>query len=254
MAALTWTTLQTELQAIIARTPYPYTVVDGAFSTLFPQATSYAEQRIYHDIPMLAQKAQDTSLTTTAGVRSVNLSGTALPAIVPERLALLTPAGATLANGAQIVAEPASLDFMDMFWPQQSQTQAPDQAPAIYWCLRDDQTAIVAPTPDAAYTVVLTGLFQQTPISAGNPTTYLATNYPELMTAACMVFISGALLRNYGSQGAPSPDEPGMSVSWESQYITLKGIAQAEELRRRQLGTDWLDRPPMPAPPVKAIP
>ena len=258
MAALTWTTLQTTIQAIIARTPYPYTVTDGAFTTLFPQATSYAEQRIYHDIPLLAQHLQDTSLSTVSGTRTINLHGTTLPVIVPERVALLTPAGSTLATGTQIPFLPASLDIIDMYWPQQSLTWSPALATATYWCIQGGVSGldfispniVIAPTPDAAYTIVLTGLFQQTPISASTPQTYLSTAYPELMLSACMVFISGALLRNYSSAGGTSqPDEPGMPVHWEGQYMRLKDIALAEEIRRRQQGTDWLYRPPGAAHP-----
>lgn len=268
MTALTYDTLQTTLLAIIARTPFPYTVSDGAFLTLYPQATSYAEQRIYHDIPMLAQRNQDTSLVTTAGSRSIGLSGTALPIVVPERLALLTPSGSSLANGTQVQLIPTSLDWIDIFWPQQSLTWAPASALAAYWALQggvaDDfisPTAVIAPTPDAAYSVVLTGLFQQTPISGTNQQTYLSTLYPELMTAACMIFLSGALLRNYSSQGIPGttpPDEPGMSISWEQQYEVLKKAAISEEMRRRGQGsTSFVQPPEAPqgaAPPPGAHP
>ena len=253
MAALDWTSLQTTLQAIIARTPFPYTVTDGAFQTLFPQATSYAEHRITNDIPFLATRSQDTSLTTTAGQRSISLYGTVLPVLVPQRIALLTPSGSTLATGTQVPFVPASLDLIDMYWPNESLTWAPASALAAYWCLQGgvngtdftSPTVLIAPTPDDAYTVIVTGLFTQTPISASNPQTYLSTNYPELMISACMVFLSGALLRNYSSAGNPAqPDEPGMPVHWEGQYMRLKDIAMATEVRRRNSGTDRLDRPP----------
>ena len=258
MTAITWNALQTELQAIIARIPAPYTATDFAFETLFPQATSYAENRIYREIPMLAQRAQDTSLVTVSGTRNINLSATALPVIVPERLALLTPTGSTLANGTQIQFIPTSLDFIDMCWPAENLTAAPGSVWSAYWALRDDHTAIIAPTPDAAYTVVLTGLFQQAPISNSNQTTYLSTYYPELLTAGCMIFISGALLRNYGSAGGVQPDEPGMPIHWEGQFKELLAAARQEEMRRRQQGTNWMDMPPQPQvaapmPPGRAV-
>lgn len=258
MAALTYTGLQQVLQGIIARTPYPYLMPENAFSVQFPQAISYAEHRVTNDIPLLATRAQDTTLTTTAGSRSIDLFGTALPILVPQRIALLTPAGSTLENGDQIQYIPASLDLIDMYWPNQSLTWAPAVATATYWCIEggaDPQdftspTILIAPTPDAAYTVVVTGLFTATPLSADNPQTYLSTNYPELMISACMVYLSGALLRNYSSAGSPAqPDEPGMPVHWEGQYGRLKDIALNEEIRRRQQGTNWLDRPPMPSGP-----
>lgn len=262
MSALTWSTLQTTLQAIIARTPYPYSVVDGAFATLYPQSTSYAENRIYHEMPFLAQRLQDTSLTTTAGSRSISLYGTTLPIVVPQRLALLTPSGSLLQNGMQVPLLPVSLDFIDIFWPNQSQTWAPANALAAYWCIEGgvssvDLTSpnvIIAPTPDDAYTIVVTGLFQQAPLGSpgggrggGNTVTqtYLSTNYPELMIAGCMIFLSGALLRNYSAAGSPQqPDEAAMSVHWEQQFDRLMMIAKQEEERRLQQGTDWMNRPP----------
>jgi hypothetical protein len=258
LAAITYSTLQTTLQAIIARTPAPWVATDASFNQLFPQATSYAENRITNDIPFLATRAQDTSLTTTSGNRLVSLYGTALPVNVPQRVALITPAGSTLATGTQIQLLPASLDLIDMYWPQESLTWAPASATALYWCNQggvsgSDYTSpniIIAPTPDAAYTIVLTGLFTAAPISATNPQTYLSTNYPELMISACMVFLSGALLRNYSSAGMPSPpDEAQMAVHWEQQYGRLKDLAGAEEMRRRQQGSDWLSRPPGAAQP-----
>ena len=262
MSALTWSSLQTVLQAIIARIPAPWTATDAGFQELYPQATSYAEHRIYNDMPALAQRAQDISLTTTAGSRTINLYGTALPVIVPQRLALLTPSGSTLANGTQIPFLPTSLDFIDLYWPQESLEGAPASSLANYWCNLGgvsgsdftSPTVIIAPTPDAAYKVVLTGLFTQAPISASNPQTYLSTNYPEVLTAACMVYISGALLRNYSSAGNPAqPDDPGMPVHWEGQYRVLLEAAKAEEARRRGLGTDYLDRLPAPSgPPGRA--
>jgi hypothetical protein len=253
-APLTYSTLQTELLAIVARTPFPYLVPDGAFATLYPSAIAYAEQRIFTEVPLLAQRGQDTSLLTATGSRSISLAGTVLPIIVPERLALLTPSGSTLANGTQIPFIPTSLDFIDMFWPQQSITWAPGSALAAYWCTQggvaadfSSPTVVVAPTPDAAYTVVLTGLFQQAPLSASNPQTYLSTVYPQLLAAACMIFISGALLRNYSSQGIPGTgavDEPGQPISWNQQYETLKRAAISEEMRRRVQGATPFTQPP----------
>jgi hypothetical protein len=255
LASITYTGLQQTLQAIIARTPYPYAVTDGAFSVLFPQAISYAEGYIYNKLPMLAQRAQDTSLVTTPGAANVSLAGTLLPILVPERIALLTPAGSSMANGTQVQFVAASSDLIDSFWPNESLTWAPNLANAAYWCIQggvspvDFSSPIVtlAPTPDAAYTVVLTGLFQQAPLSAANPQTYLSTLYAPLLTAACMVFISGGLLRNYGAQ----TDETGMAVSWQGQTDRLLDAAGAEEMRRRSQGTGFLDRPPMGAMPPR---
>jgi hypothetical protein len=202
---------------------------------------------------MLSQRLQDTSLLTTAGSRSISLYGTTLPIVVPERIALLTPSGASLANGTQVPFVPVSLDFVDFFWPQQSLTWAPQNALAAYWCIQGgvsgmdftSPTVVIAPTPDAAYTVVMTGLFREPALTQANPQTYLSTNYAPLFTTACMIFLSGALLRNYSSAGSPQqPDEAGMPIHWEGQYSRLMEIAKAEELRRRTQGTTPFTQPP----------
>ena len=248
MASITYSGLKTVLQAIVARTPFPYAVTDGAFETLFPQAISYAESLIYNHVPMLAQRAQDTSLVTTPGVASLSLFGTVLPIVVPERIALLTPAGSTMATGTQIQYVAASSDLIDSYWPNEGLTWAPSMVNATYFCIQggvspqdfSSPTVTLAPTPDAAYRVVLTGLFQQKPLSANTPQTYLSTLYAPLLTAACMVFIAGALLRNYGAQ----TDETGMAVSWQGQTQKLLDAASGEEIRRRSQGTGFLHQLP----------
>lgn len=255
MTAITWDTLETTLLAVIARSPFPYTVIPGDFATLLPQATSYAENRIYREMPMLAQRTQDSTLSTTGGKRTVSLKGTTLPVLVPERVAIVS-------GGTTYQCIPTSLDFLDMYWPAQQATLPPANATGLYWAIIggvdsdfSSPTIAIAPTPDQTYTITVTGLFQQKPISDTNQQTYLSTVYPELLTAACLVWLSGALLRNYAAAGIPggsAPDEPGMPVYWESQYAVLLKAAQAEEVRRRQQGTDWLDRPP--APPATVLP
>jgi hypothetical protein len=246
MTALTWTTLQTALLAALSKAQPPYNVVPADFAALYPSATSYAESRICQDIPMLANRTQDTSLATVAGTRTLTTSGMALTLLAPEGVALLTPAGSTLATGTLEPFDMSSLDVIDMVWPTQSLTLAPSAADWIgrRWAMRDDHTIVLCPTPDAAYTVVVTGLFAPTPISSSNPSTYLATVYPDLLTAACMVWLCGALLKNFSAQG----DLPQQAISWEAQYGTLKAAAEHEEMRRRGL-TPNVAKPAAPGAP-----
>lgn len=242
MAALTWDTLQTTLLAALSASQPPYSVIPPSFATLFPQATSYAEGRIYKDIVLLATRAIDTSLVTMPGMRAISMATMALPCVVPESVALITPAGQGLAAGTQNQYDESSLDAIDMVWPTQSVTMSPPSALWIgrRWALVDNQTIVLAPTPDAIYVVVVTGLFQPTPIGPSNQSTYLSTIYPELLTAACMVFLTGALQHNFSAQG----DEPASSLSWEAEYMKLKTAAQYEEMRRRGLNPNF---PPPPS-------
>lgn len=241
MAAQTWTSLQTACLAFTVKAQPPYTTVPLDFATVFPQATSYAEGRIFRDIPMLANRQDNSTLTTVAGSRQLNLANmtntSGGPIIVPEGLSLIVPSGTSNpAVGTRVPYDMASLDVIDLIWPNEATTVTPsltDFSPR-FWALRSGLAMVIAPTPDAAYTAVVTGLYQPTPISATNTTTYVSTYYPDLLEAACMVFLVGALLHNFGAQS----DDPRSGLSWEQLYQNLLGPARDEEARRRGLTPD----------------
>lgn len=237
MAAQNWTALQTTFLAATVKAQPPYTSPPPDFAALLPQATSYAEERIFTDIPLLGVRTNNSSLVTTAGNRDVSLSAMVNslggPIIIPEEFYLIIPAAATPKTGTRVPFIQATPALISTIWPIEAVTIAPtltDYVPRL-WALRNDNTIIYAPTADAAYVVDITGLYQPTPISSSNPTTYISTTYPALLEAACMVFLSGWLLHNFGAQG----DLPAQAVSHETQYGQLMQSAKAEEMRRRGL-------------------
>ncbi len=254
MSALTFTTLQSTLLTMLAQAPPPYNVVPPDFAQLYPRAISFAESRICQEIPFLANQGQDSSLSTTASNRVVDLSSINPPILVLDRVALITPSSTVPEAGTRHQYIQTTTDFIDMFWPTELITANPaaSQNTGRYWANRTkgNNTAyttnqiIIAPTPDAVYRVECTGLFQPVPLSSGNPQTFLSTTYPDLLTAACMVFLEGALMRNYGSQG----DDPRQALSWEAVYQGLKSAAEFEEMRSRGMVPDM---PRGPAPPTQ---
>lgn len=238
MAAQTWNSLQATCLATTVKAQAPYTTAPLDFATLFPQATSYAEERIFTDIPLLGNRTSNTSLTTGAGVNIIDMTAmvNALggPIIVPESLYLVT-------SGGKVPFLRSSTFVINAVWPNPGLTAAPSVASFQYncWAMQDDHNIIIAPTPDSSYPVEIAGLYQPTPISATNQTTYLSTVYPALLEAACMVFLSGWLLHNYGSKA----DNPQQAMSFEADYQALMTGAKAEEARRRGLTPDI----PMPS-------
>lgn len=245
MAALTWSTLQTSLIVMLAQGPSPYTVIPSDFAALYPQATSYAEGRIYRDLIPLNERTQNTSLTTTPASRVINLAAASHTILTVEGFGLITPAGTTVASaGNRVLFEPGSIDLINNCWPVESVTMDPALADwtGRYWTLLDDHTLVFCPTVPGTYTAVIIGTFAVTPISAANPSTYLSTTYSDLLQAACLVFLSGALLRNFGAQS----DDPKMAMSWETQYKTLLESAILQEQRRRMQGVAWSQYAPAP--------
>ena len=239
MAAQTWTTLQQACAIALTRQlGTAISTYDPLFVAMFPFATSYAEDRINHEIPFLGDRRTVTATSaTSSGSQDVawtdfTTSGATLS--VPEQLYIVN-------SGTNVPYDRMSDDFIRRIWPVPAMTVAPSLAyqGGRYWATPDTANILIAPTPDAAYDVMVVGLYYPLPISLSNPTTYLSTNYPDLLEVACLVYLSGALTRNFGAQA----DEPKMAVSWESQFQALIGPARNEERRRRGLN------PNVPMPP-----
>lgn len=227
--SLTYTSLVSTLNNLLQETG------SGDFTAIIPNIIDDAEQRIYRELNFLAQRKEDTSITTTSGTRSISLSNTTLPCMVVEQVALITPAGAGTTSGTRVQYEgPVSLDFVNMIWPQQSATQAPSLYASSYWAMASDNTVVLAPTPDASYTAAVTGVFRPAPMSASNATTYLGSYYPDLYLSACMVF-GAAYQRDFGQMS----DDPAKALSWEAHYQAEKASAMDEEARRRGESTGW---------------
>lgn len=212
------------------------------FANILPSVIAYAEGRIYRECVFLATRTQNYSQKFTAGNRSLSLAPITPTLIVPEGLAMIYPSSATNpALGTRLPFDVASLDVIDIYWPQESVTVNPSTVSYRMWALKDNATIVVGPTPDAAYTAEVTGLFQPTPLSETNETTYLSTIYPDIMLSAGMIFVSG-FLRDYGAQS----EDPRTGISWESQYEKQIASVGPEEQRRRSQGNGWSPNAPTP--------
>lgn len=206
------------------------------FVNILPRAIEYAENRINREIVFLADRAQNTSLAFTGTTRELDLSTASVVISVPEGLAAVT------AGGVRIPFYEASLDVIDLFFPNPA--LAVDIATYVgdlYWAMKDATTIVVGPTPNAALTAEVTGIFVPARLSSTNPNTYISDQYPDLMEAASMIYLSG-YVRNFGAQA----DTPKMAQSWEEQYKQLAASATTEEQRRRGQGAGWTNQMPTP--------
>jgi hypothetical protein len=245
MAAQTWPTLEQACAIALTRQlGSAISTYDPLFIAQFPLATSYAEDRINQEIALLGNRHTVTAAAATvAGTPDIPWT-----AFVNAGAALSVPEQLFIVNaGTNVPYDQVSYEFIKRVWPVPATTVAPSLAyqGGRYWAVKDTTNLIVAPTPNAVYSVLLTGIYSPVPISAANPTTYLSTNYPDLLEAGCLVFLSGALSRNFGAQA----DEPRMAMSWEQQFQALLTPARDEERRRRGLKPDV---PAMPAQPQQA--
>lgn len=210
---------------------------DDSLATLLTPAIEYAEGRIYRDpnFNFLATHGSDQG-PLTIGSRQI-----AMPTgiIIAEQVNLITPAGALpdASGSKRTPLARMTLAYINAVWGDLALTGQP-----VCYAPLTDREWRVAPVPDAGYVLEWVGTQQPTPLSESNPTTFITTYMPELFFAASMVFLTGALMKNYGAQA----DDPGSAMSWEAQFNLLKTGPQVEEARRKSLSTGGTALPPAP--------
>lgn len=188
---------------------------DADWETILPSVINDAEGRIYKDMDFLATQEVNTAGSLTIGNRIKSV-----PTLMIE-----VESVAIVVSTNTIPLREVSLEFLNAAWTARASTSTPR-----YWARVDEENIAVAPTPAAANVVEFVGKVRPAALSAANPNTYIATNHPELMIAACMVFSTG-YQRDFGAQS----DDARSAVSWESVYKERLASTMAEELRRKGL-------------------
>ena len=198
-------------------TPFQSTDANNAL----PRLIDFAEQQIYTDMDFIATRDQDASTTFASGSRSLTLpTGT----MVVEGVAQITPAGTAPNAGTRNPLEPVSLDVIDMFYP----TEGSSEGLGVYWAMKDATTIVVGPTPDAAYKAEITRTFRPPAMSSTTTTTYIGTNYPQLLMAAISFYMAG-YQRDFGAQA----EDPKLASSWKAVYDYILPTCVMEEKRRK---------------------
>ena len=110
------------------------------------------------------------------------------------------PAGLLIVRSAQIVdsdgsSQPNNRDFLQFRDTSFMSEFNPTEATGVpkYYSLWDEQNIVVAPTPDATYTIQLNYILKDPGLSATNTTTYLSQNFPNGLLYACLVEAYGFL-------------------------------------------------------------
>lgn len=199
------------------------------FLAMIPNAIDYGEQRLYRDLDLLSTIVRDTGGNLTANSRNFTLPQTSGRFVVTESVSVFIPVSTTNSR-RQLV--PVTREFLDAVWGDEASASTPSIPE--YYAMITDQQVIVGPSPDAAYTMEVTGTIRPTPLSATNTTTLLTQYLPDLWFAACMVFSVG-YMKDYGA----ATDDPNAPGSWEAQYQKLLPSANVEEMRKRYASQAW---------------
>ena len=106
-----------------------------------------------------------------------------------------TPADLLVIRSAQVFNTDGTISFLDVRdmtfineYNQSNTTGIPK-----YYANWDEDTVIVAPTPNQAYTIQLNYILKPTGLSANTATTYLSQQFPNGLLYACLVEAYGFL-------------------------------------------------------------
>ena len=213
---------------------------DTNFLQVLPAIISDASQRIRRDLDLISDVVRDQTGSLTANSRNFTFPQ---HFVVSESINVFTPASTTT-NRNQLV--PVTREFLDAVWP--NETAATSPSVPQYYAMITDQTIIVGPPPDAAYTMEVIGTIIPPDLSSTTTTTWISLYLPDVLVAASMVF-GVAYLKDYGA----ATDDPNAPGSWENKYQKLLAGANTEENRKKYASQAWTPKQPAPlATPPRA--
>ena len=111
----------------------------------------------------------------------------------------------------------------------------------VYFGRVTQSTAVLAPWPDQAYTLEITGTQRPAPLSVSNTTTILSTYFPDLLTSASMIYLSG-YAQNFSAMG----DNPAQAVNWDQHFMDQLKSAATEEALKKFEAEGWGPKQPSP--------
>jgi len=136
-----------------------------------------------------------------------------------------TPADLLVIRSAQVFNTDGTISFLDVRdmtfineYNQSNTTGIPK-----YYANWDEDTVIVAPTPDQAYTIQLNYILKPTGLSSSNTTSYLSNQFPTGLLYACLV-------EAYGFLKGPAD----MIQFYEQKYQSVLQGFSIEQMGRRR--------------------
>lgn len=225
--SLTYATFTTSLSNFLV-----IPITDPDFVSAVPNIIDYAEQQSYRDLDLLNTVFRDASVALTAGNRTLTeaVSTTNGPFLVTQEINVITPAGQTNPElGTRNPLLPTTKEMLDFLYPSSAGSGVPQ-----YFAPINQNTFVVGPWPDAAYTVEVVGTQRPAPLAVANTTTLLSTYFPDVFLNAALVYGAG-YLKNFGA----AQDDPQSGTSWKTLYdIALKSSA-TEEARKKFQAQGW---------------
>src|SRR5882724_12097246 len=153
-------------------------VTDPNFILAMPSIIDDSEQRMYRELDLLNTVFRDSSVALSVGNRNFTeaTSTTNGPFLVTQEMNVISPAGTFDPElGTRNPLLPSTKEVLDFLYPNATGSGVPQ-----YFAPINQNSFIVGPWPDAAYTVEVVGTQRPAPLSASSTTTLLSTYFPDV--------------------------------------------------------------------------
>ena len=185
-------------------------------STIINGFIQDAEFRILRDIDS-DNNRQYVQADIIAGQRYVNTP------LINNQTLIIRSAQITNSTGGANDSSRAFLEYRDTNFMSEYNPTGVQGLPK-YYSYWDENTIVIAPTPDQNYNMQINYILKPTGLSVSNTTTYLSTEFPNGLTYACLV-------EAYGFLKGP----PDMIQFYEGKYKqALEGFTVEQMGRRRR--------------------
>ena len=153
-------------------------------TTIVNDIIEHAELKIFREIDLdVFKKYKTASLTSSDAF-------VAMPGALPvdfefaRYVDIFSPSGSLvgLKDNERVTLQKKDSSYINEYWPNRTSTGVPK-----YYANWDNDTIILAPTPNAAYTIELAYNAQPTGLSSSNTTTWVSNNAPQLLLYACLI-------------------------------------------------------------------
>ena len=111
---------------------------------------------------------------------------------VPDNLLVVRSAQIVDSDGVGAADNREFLEYRDTSYMSEFNSTGATGVPK-YYSMWDAETIVMAPTPDATYTIQLNYILKDPGLSSTNTTTYLSTEFPNGLLYACLVEAYGFL-------------------------------------------------------------
>lgn len=185
---------------------------DETFNDRLPDLISDSELLCLRDLDPVYARKTGQAVTITPGSPDATLPADCW---IPRRLVLR-------AGNVRTTLLQRQQSFLDEYSADPTVTGTPK-----YWAMPVEGALLLAPAPTPGFTLTVDYTYRPDTLSELNPSTWLATHYPDLLFSAGMVWLAG-WSKNYGAG-----DDPKMAGYWQADYQKRLTAARAEEARKK---------------------